>query len=442
MKPPRLGPDRTVLAAVLAAVCVASMQLGGCLGGGGSTSEADNPLIIQPRVDGRPVSFSGFAEFYVEGSNPEFLAPHPDDGSIPPRHVPGTEDGLTLIFDGASVLDIPRRDLFSQLLIRNPALYLRKQTRSPLPPSLARSDFNVILFGRDFTTAYMRVIHPDSLGGSFRLPDGSAFDTLQIDLAPGLEYAGTVDTSTEAGTPVALFVPGTPFFAPVRGGGFRFQFVPEGRLPLRWVSSDGRIFDMEDSLGVAWSGPLSPGARIDSVHLPPPVRTLAPPVHAPAGLYTFTDSVRITLSAEPGARIFYTLDNSEPDPSSTLYTDPVVLRSSATLRAVAYLKGSNHSPVTPHNYLLVPAAPSADPAGKAFRDSLVVSLSAARPDASIWYTLDGSNPDTADALVYGAPLVLKASTTLKAAALVPGLGLGRVLEEKYFLVSDSAAAPE
>lgn len=442
MKPARRYPGRTAIAAVFAALCAASLQLGGCLGGG-STSEADNPLIVQTRVDGRPVSFSGTAEFYVQGSNPEFLAPYPDDGSIPPRVPPRKEDGLTVLVDDTSVFDIPRADLFDEIMIRKPAFTLRKQAASGAPlQDLAPSDFNVILFGGDMKTALVRVVHPDSLGGRFRLSDGSAFDTLVIDLAPGLDYAGTVDTSTEAGTAVALFVPGTPFFAPVRGAGFRFQYIPEGRLPLRWVSSDGRIFDMQDSLGVDWSGPLRPGARIDSVYLPPPIPTLAPPVHSPQGPFSFTDSVRITLAAEPGARIFYTLDNSHLDASSTPYKGPVVLRSSATLRAVAYLKGSNHSPVTSHNYVLVPAAPSAIPAGKAFRDSLVVSLSAARPDASIRYTLDGSDPASESALRYGSPFVLKASATLKAAALVPGLGLGLVLEEKYFLVSDSAAAPE
>jgi hypothetical protein len=117
-----------------------------------------------------------------------------------------------------------------------------------------------------------------------------------------------------------------------------------------------------------------------------------------------------------------------------------VLRGNATLMAVAYLKGSNHSPVAINNYDLVPLPPAAVPAGKTFRDSIVVSLTAKSKGAAIYYTLDGSAPSAA-ALKYLRPLVLKATTTVKALVLLPGLGESRILEESYELETDSVAAP-
>src|SRR5690606_36502282 len=135
-----------------------------------------------------------------------------------------------------------------------------------------------------------------------------------------------------------------PFYAQVRGNGFEFQGVPEGTLPLRWVSADGLIHAMEDSLGSDWTGPLKPGERLDSIRLPALPATLSSPIADPPGQFAFTDSVRVMLASEAGARIYYSLDGTPPGPGSKVYDRPIVLRSSVTLQAVAYRKGANRSP--------------------------------------------------------------------------------------------------
>lgn len=54
----------------------------------------------------------------------------------------------------------------------------------------------------------------------------------------------------------------------------------------------------------------------------------------------FTDRIEVDLaSATPNASVYYTLDGSEPDQSSTLYSAPFTLTKSTTIKAKAYCEG-------------------------------------------------------------------------------------------------------
>ena len=68
-----------------------------------------------------------------------------------------------------------------------------------------------------------------------------------------------------------------------------------------------------------------------------------------AGETQFTDSTQVTMSAEAGAQIRYTTDGSTPTASSSLYSSPLTLTETTTVKAIAIKDGVTSS-VTSHTY--------------------------------------------------------------------------------------------
>lgn len=68
-----------------------------------------------------------------------------------------------------------------------------------------------------------------------------------------------------------------------------------------------------------------------------------------SGETQFTESTQVTMSAESGAEIRYTLDGSTPTSSSTLYSTPVTLTDTTTVNAIAIKDGVSSS-VTSRTY--------------------------------------------------------------------------------------------
>lgn len=69
------------------------------------------------------------------------------------------------------------------------------------------------------------------------------------------------------------------------------------------------------------------------------------------GLFHTGDSFSVELSAAPGSRIYYTLDCSDPDQSSTLYTGPIPVSGTTILRTRVYREGYLESYMDAQSYL-------------------------------------------------------------------------------------------
>ena len=80
-------------------------------------------------------------------------------------------------------------------------------------------------------------------------------------------------------------------------------------------------------------------------------RTAAPEASAPGGIYHTGDTITVELSAESGARIYYTLDSSLPDETDALYTGPITVSATTVVRARAFKDGSLPSFVETQTYL-------------------------------------------------------------------------------------------
>lgn len=81
---------------------------------------------------------------------------------------------------------------------------------------------------------------------------------------------------------------------------------------------------------------------------PTPTPTPTPSVSAPviSGTTPFQTSTSVTMSAESGAEIRYTLDGSNPSASSTLYSSAITLNATTTVKAIAIKDGVTSSVTT------------------------------------------------------------------------------------------------
>ncbi|MBR0269678.1 MAG: chitobiase/beta-hexosaminidase C-terminal domain-containing protein [Prevotella sp.] len=76
----------------------------------------------------------------------------------------------------------------------------------------------------------------------------------------------------------------------------------------------------------------------------------APTFSPSSGLYTSPQNV--TITAEEGVAIYYTIDSSTPTTESTEYTEPISVSTSITIKAIA-VKGDKTSAVTTAHYAIV-----------------------------------------------------------------------------------------
>jgi hypothetical protein len=136
--------------------------------------------------------------------------------------------------------------------------------------------------------------------------------------------------------------------------------------------------------------------------------------------------------------MYYTLDGSTPTTVSTLYTGPVSVAASGTLKAIAAKGDMDISAVMSAAYTLTVSTPTANPAAGTYSTAQSVTLSTATPGASIYYTLDGSTPTTASTL-YAAAINIAATTTVKAIAAKGTMTNSLVLTAAYTIQSAVAA---
>ncbi len=161
------------------------------------------------------------------------------------------------------------------------------------------------------------------------------------------------------------------------------------------------------------------------------IRAIAPAFSPLGG--TFTAPQTVTLStATAGASINYTTDGSTPsDTAGTLYTGPITVSATTTIKAVAYMTGLADSAVSTAKYTIKALAPAFSPSGGTFTAPQTVTLSTATPGASINYTTDGSTPSGTAGTLYTSPITVSVTTTIKAVAYMTGLADSAVSTAKY-----------
>ncbi len=176
-----------------------------------------------------------------------------------------------------------------------------------------------------------------------------------------------------------------------------------------------------------------------------PLQPVSPPVISPTqGIYE--DSVGITLSSStPGADIHYTLNGSNPGANSPLYTDTIWTYRDTTIKAIAFHDGMITSPVVSASYRVIPTRvpqPVFTPPPGVYYSPQAVTMSDRLDSVSIYYTVDGSNPNKTSALFNDSlPLQVDSTMIIKAYGVKDTLTPSGIYTGTYIIVKPGVKAP-
>lgn len=164
-----------------------------------------------------------------------------------------------------------------------------------------------------------------------------------------------------------------------------------------------------------------------------------PPSLSPAGgTFTTPPSVSMTTST-PLTSIRYTTDGTIPTESSPLYSSPILLTTTTTLKAATFRLGWQTSGTTTATFTLnspTVTPPVVSPNGGTFTGQVTVSLTSEN-GSSIRYTLDGSTPSGSSPL-YTTPITIDQSLTLQARTYRPDNSSSQVTAAAFTI---AVAAP-
>lgn len=164
----------------------------------------------------------------------------------------------------------------------------------------------------------------------------------------------------------------------------------------------------------------------------PPIQTAVSPVITPASGY-FDTAQSVTISTTtPSATIRYTLNGATPGTSDPIYSGPISVSSTKTIKAIAYATGINPSGVTTADLTFSATPPSFNPAPGAYSLAQSVALTSSTSGSTIRYTTDGSAPTTSSP-VYASPISVAASTTIKAITIKSGIATSPISTANYVI---------
>lgn len=170
-------------------------------------------------------------------------------------------------------------------------------------------------------------------------------DTVKWFMVSGINTTGLTDLSIYCGLRKTTAENGSNFTVEVSQDGtswtrlFLSDTLPTGTGTSGWYRVRYQNVPACGNLHIRFSNSTMVDYRLDDIALvsgeEATLATVETPVFSPSGgTYYEPQSVAIT-TATPNASIFYTLDNSAPTIQSTLYSGPVTLNGSTTIKAIA-----------------------------------------------------------------------------------------------------------
>ena len=210
--------------------------------------------------------------------------------------------------------------------------------------------------------------------------------------------------------------------APIDAPGAATTGMFSGTILISINSLDDATGTFADSNGVFHAFLLSTGTA---------ATTATPSFSPPPGTYASPQMVTIS-DATAGAAIFFTADGSAPTTASTMFTAPIPINSTTTLKAIATAAGLANSAVGTAVYTIAPpaATPTFSVPSGTYTSVQKVTISDATAGATIFYTTDGSTPTTAST-PFAGPITVNATETIKAIATATGFSNSAVATATY-----------
>lgn len=241
---------------------------------------------------------------------------------------------------------------------------------------------------------------------------------------PGGSYNDVVEVALTCATPGATIL-----------------YTTNGTEP---TEANSEIYDPESPLSFTETTVLKAFATADTDDTPsavvsatytvvdtsPPI-VVATPVIAPIS-GTYNDIVNVTIScATEGAQVYYTTDGTDPTPTNgELYNsfDPPSFTQNVTVKAIAVRTNDFDSAIATATYTVMDnptitvAAPTFQPKPGRYFDFVEVLLTSSTPGATIYYTIDGTDPVVDPNLVFDPefPEFIAETTVIKAIAARAG----------------------
>ena len=193
------------------------------------------------------------------------------------------------------------------------------------------------------------------------------------------------------------------------------SFTPNasGTITLTWASAS-KAFNVR-SISITYSSAA-------------PTKVATPTFSVAAGTYNESKSVTLSCTTT-GATIRYTLDNSTPTSTSSVYSSAISVAESKTIKAKAFKSGLTDSDLATATYTIKCATPTFSVAAGTYTESKSVTLSTTY-GTKIYYTTNGSDPTTSSAEYTGAITVSK-TTTIKAIAWKSGCTNSEIASRTY-----------
>lgn len=121
----------------------------------------------------------------------------------------------------------------------------------------------------------------------------------------------------------------------------------------------------------------------------------------------------VTITSADSATIRYTLDGTEPNEESSVYSEAIAITTSKVVKARCFKLNKNASAVASQECTPIVAAPSISCSNNS------VTMTCATAGAAIHYTSDGSTP-TASSALYESAIAITETKTFKAIAVKAG----------------------